>query len=227
MGRTASVTVLVIVFLLVSLSVATLIAGVTGDSWWIGQSERNEKGVSYGLWRTCRIKRDPYSMYERNTVCEDRADALKFPSSPGTLSDKNKDITLLLLLISACLAVVCWITTLCMCCCLSKRTLWKCNSAITGCLSILTAGTGFAGVIFAEIEFDSLWNRYDYGWSAICAWIGSAAALISAVVLFLLACMNPKSKTSRPVMVGRANQGYNQEHQMNYQMQQAHVPNYR
>lgn len=229
MGRTLAVTVLVIDFFLICLAVATLISGITGNSWWIGKEDTMEEGIAEGLWRSCNTNKDLLNPYSRKTECTDRKDVFKFPSSDGRLEERNKDITLVLLLIGTCLSAVSWITTLCLCCCLSKRSLWRCNTIITGILSLLAAGTSFGGVIFAEVEFDNKWNQWDYGWSAICAWIGGAASLIAAVVLFILACMNPKSKSSRPVLVGKANQGYAgyNQNQTNIQMQQAHVPNYR
>ncbi|XP_057305096.1 uncharacterized protein LOC130642045 [Hydractinia symbiolongicarpus] len=199
MANATPMIVLVITFLALLVALAGISAGAAGYSWWKTETPIEEE---IGLWRTCTEK----------TNCYNREEILEF-------SDKNKekDITLTLLLCGGLFAVLATWSALCLCCCKGSYSGWICGSVLVLNFSFIAAAANFGAVIYAEIEFKDTWNTSDHGWSAISAWIGAAMCFFAFVMGIVLTCLSPTNR--RPTSYRHNLEGpyYNQGMQMNEQ----------
>ncbi|XP_057304238.1 uncharacterized protein LOC130641452 [Hydractinia symbiolongicarpus] len=198
MGATAAITLLAICLFCYILGLTGLIIGCYGHAWWIFDTATYKKEM--GLWKVCE------RLLNAETVCTTRKDLFDFDGKQNA----EKDTILIILITAAVFCFLAFLTTLLMICYRKREGSWKCSALVSFSVSLIGALIAFAGLGYAEFEFESEWSTNDHGWSVLLAWIGAAAQLLAAVISCILMFVVPTESGSKQTVhyVGNTNPTY-------------------
>ncbi|XP_066911885.1 uncharacterized protein [Clytia hemisphaerica] len=177
------------------IGIAGIIAGILGPAWWVLESHQGTTSTvlkqQRGLTKNCDTK----GVNIDESTCADREDILKFVVDNDEFS-KEKDIVLIILIVSLVLCFIAIILSLTLICYRRKKASWRCAALCTFIFGLLAALVGLAALGYAESEFKDLWHTYKHGWSNIICWVGCGAMILAAIMSVLLCCVTPGSSSS-------------------------------
>jgi len=171
-----AVALLVLNFICVCLSLAGMVASLTGYSWYRSGNRED------GLFRFCISNNNDFN-------CD-------FKTKIFSTEDAALDTFIILILhVVACgFIFFSLISTLTMFCCMNSKGCWCCGATTVALKIFIGAGAAIAAMVYAEVKWADKFKIHERGWSNIVGWVGAGIGLVAFFLSCAMCCVKPRKR---------------------------------